>query len=265
MMKKKIVMISCLCVLVLAVAGFTPALASTPLTSTKNTVPIEVTRYAGNDQLSTIMTVSSSDAWQIQQCLIDLYHAQQQNDQLAITHCIAVLNSKGITINARESSLLSPQRILQFYGKTTNHKALIDDLTNQACLFTAIGQGMLVGNFALRFIQAVVAAINNQSSVVAKFILLLVMLPLLAVVLLFNDLIPIRILMPEGALALRNGSVTSIGLQGMKRMTVNATQIGVNLSWFTGITINIPPLKNESKPFTFIAGFAAKVEGPFYG
>ena len=265
MMKKKLMIVSCFCITVLALAGCTPALASQPLTSTKSTVPIEVTRYAGKNQVSTIATVSSTDAWQIEQCLIDLYNAQQQNDQTTIAHCLAVLNSKSITINARELSLLSPQRIIQFYGKTSGQKALMNDLTNQACFFSAIGQGMLVGTFALRFIQAVVAAINNQSSAFAKFILLLVMIPLLLVVLLFNDLIPIRILMPEGALALRNGSVSSIGLQGVKRMTVNATQIGVNISWFTGITINIPPLKNESKPFTFIAGFAAKVEGPFYG
>jgi hypothetical protein len=265
MMKKRFVIGSCLCVIVLALAGFTPALASKPLTPTMNTVPIEVTHCTGINQVRTVATVSSADAWQIEQCLIDLYNAQQQNDQATITHCIAVLNSKGIAISTQEQHLLSPQRIIQYLGKSVSHSALTNDLSNQACFFTAVGQGMLVGTFALRFIQAVVAAINNQTTAFAKFILLLVMLPLLMVVLLFNDLIPIRILMPEGALALRNGSVFSAGLQGVKRMAVNATQIGVNLSWFTGITINIPPLKNESKPFTFVSGFAAKVEGPFYG
>jgi hypothetical protein len=264
MMKKNLVIVSCLCVTVLTLAGFTPALASKPLTATVNTVPVEVTHYTGINQVRTVATISSADAWQIEQCLIDLYNAQQQNDQATITYCIAVLNSKGIAISPHEQSLLSPQRIIQYLGKSISHSALADDISNQVCFFTAVGQGMLVGMFALRFIQAVVAAINNQTSALAKIILLLVMLPLLAVVVLLNDLIPFRILMPEGALALRNGTVFDVGLQGVKRMTANATQIGVNLSWFTGITISIPPLKNESKPFTFVSGFAAKVEGPFY-
>jgi hypothetical protein len=264
-MKKNLMIVSCFCVTVLAIAGCAPALASQPLISTKNSVPIEMNHYAGKNQVSTIAMVSPADAWQIEQCLIDLYNAQQKNDQTTITRCISILNSKGIAISTQDRSFLTPQRIIQFYGKTSGHNALTDDLTNQACFFTAVGQGMLVGTFALRFIQAVVAAINNQSTAFAKFILLLVFLPLIMVVLLFNDLIPIRILMPEGALAMTNGSVTSIGLQGAKHMKVNATQIGVNLSWFTGITISIPKLSNESKPFCFVAGFAAKVEGPFYG
>jgi hypothetical protein len=261
MMKKKLVMVSCLCVIVLALAGYTPALASKPLAPTIGTVPVEVTHYTGKHQVQTITTLSSSDAWQIEQCLIDLNNAQQRNDRTTISHCISILNSKGITISAQEQTLLSPQRIIQLYGKS----ALRDDVSNQACFFTAVGQGMLVGTFALRFIQAVAAAIQNQSNPLGAIILLIIMLPLLLLVLLINDLIPIRILMPQGALALRNGTVFDVGLQGVKRMTANATQIGVNLSWFTGITVNIPPLKNESKPFTFVSGFAAKVEGPFYG
>jgi hypothetical protein len=261
MMKKKLVMVSCLCVIALALAGCTPALASRPLAPTIGTVPVEVTHYTGKYQVQTITTLSSSDAWQIEQCLIDLNNAQQRNDRTTISHCISILNSKGITISAQEQTLLSPQRIIQLYGKSV----LRDDVSNQACFFTAVGQGMLAGTFALKFIQAVAAAIQNQSNPLGAIILLIIMLPLLLLVLLINDLIPIRILMPQGALALRNGTVFDVGLQGVKRMTANATQIGVNLSWFTGITINIPPLKNESKPFTFVSGFAAKVEGPFYG
>ena len=260
MIKKNIMIASCFCIIVLALAGCTPALASPTLTATKNMVPIKVTHSTGEKQTSTTTVVSSTDAWQIEQCLIDLYNAQQRNDQTTISRCLAILNSKGITMSAQDQHMLSPQRIIQLYGKSTFR----DDISNQACFFSAVGQGMLVGTFALRFIQAVVAAIDNQSTVLGKLILLLVFIPLLAVVLLFNDLIPIRILMPEGAIAMTNGSVTSIGLQGVKHMKVNATQIGVNLSFFTGITINIPKLNNQSKPFMFVSGFAAKVEGPFY-
>jgi hypothetical protein len=71
-------------------------------------------------------------------------------------------------------------------------------------------------------------------------------------------------MMPVGTLVLANGTVSSIGVLGVKKMKVNATQIEVNVSWFTGLTINIPRLSNESKPFTFVSGFAAKVEGPLH-
>lgn len=262
MMKKKLMIVSCFCVTVLAIAGCTPALASQPLTSTKSTVPIEVTRYAGKNQVSTTATVSSADAWQIEQCLIELYNAQQQNDRTTIAHCIQILNSKGIVINAQDRSYLTPERVIRFYGKAVGHNALMDDVTNQACLFTAIGQGMLVGAFALKIIQAVSDVIKNQTTVLGALIVLIILLPLLLLAVLINDIIPIRIMMPVGTLVLTNGTVSTIGLLGVKKMKVNATQIQVNVSWFTGLTINIPKLSNESKPFCFISGFAAKVEGP---
>jgi len=262
MMKKNLMIASCFCVTVLALAGCTPALASQPLTSTKSTVPIEVIRYAGKNQVSTIATVSSVDAWQIEQCLIELYNAQQQNDRTTIAHCISVLNSKGIAINAQDRSFLTPERIIQFYGKTSGHNAFMDDVTNQACLFTAIGEGMLFGAFALKIIQAVSDAIRNQTTVLGALIVLIILLPLLLLAVLINAIIPIRIMMPVGTLVLANGTVSTIGTLGVKKMKVNATQIQVNVSWFTGITINIPKLRNESKPFCFVSGFAAKVEGP---
>jgi len=264
MMKKKLVMISCLCVIVLALAGFTPALATKPLDVATSTVPIEVTRYAGENQVKTIASVSPVDAWQIEQCLIDLYDAQQRNDRAAIAHCVMELNSKGITISAQDQSYLTPERVLRFYGKAVGQNGLMDDVTNQACLFTAIGEGMLFGAFALKIIQAASEIIKNQTTVLGALIMLLVLLPFLVLAVLINAVIPIRIMMPVGTLVLTNGTVSTIGVQGVKKMKVNATQIQVNVSWFTGLTINIPKLSNESKPFTFVTGFAGKVEGPLY-
>lgn len=264
MMKKKLVMISCLCVIVLALAGFTPALATKPLDVAKSTVPIEVTRYAGENQVKTIASVSPADAWQIEQCLIDLYDAQQRNDRAAIAHCVMELNSKGITISAQDQSYLTPERALRFYGKAVGQNGLMDDVTNQACLFTAIGEGMLFGAFALKIIQAASEIIKNQTTLLGALIMLIILLPFLVLAVLINAVIPIRIMMPVGTLVLTNGTVSTIGVQGVKKMKVNATQIQVNVSWFTGLTINIPKLSNESKPFTFVTGFAGKVEGPLY-
>jgi hypothetical protein len=269
-MKKNMIAASSLCVIVVVLAGFTPALATKPTTPIINqtTIPIEATRYEGMNPVRTITSVSPADAWQIKQCLIELYNAQEKGDRITITRCIAVLKNKGIAIDTRDQNMLLPRGVPSF-GKTpvpgVPQDAAADNITNAVCFFNAIGQGMLYGTFAIKFIKSVASAIDNQTSVLAKFILLLVLLPLVMVVILLNDLIPFRIMMPAGALVLANGTVSSIGLLGVKRMKVNATQIGVNVSWFTGLTINIPPLKNESKPFTFVSGFAAKVEGPFYG
>lgn len=232
-------------------------------------MPIEVTQYEGINPVKTIATVSLADAWQIKQCLIELYNAQERGDQRTISNCINVLNNKGITIDTRDQALLSPRNIIQSFRKTSfpgfPRSTTRDNLSNAACFFNAIGQGMLYGTFAMKFIQEVANAIRNQTNPIGAIILLIIMLPLIFTIILINDLIPFRIMMPTGALVLTNGTVSSIGLLGLKRMKVNATQIGVNLSWFTGLTINIPRLSNESKPFVFVSGFAVKVEGPFYG
>jgi hypothetical protein len=262
-MKKKMIVVSSLCVIVVVLAGFTPALASKPVTPTVSpTVPIEVTRYQGMNPVQTVAGVSPADAWQIEQCLIELYNAQQRNDRPTISRCITTLKNKGITIGTQDQALLSPRKI-SFPGFPRGTAG--DNISNSICFFSAIGQGMLYGTLATKVIQAIAKAIQNQTNPIGAIILLILMLPLILTVILINDLIPFRIMMPAGALVLSNGTVFSIGLLGVKRMKVNATQIGVNLSWFTGLTINIPPLKNESKPFTFVSGFAAKVEGPFYG
>jgi len=266
-MSKKITVVSVLSVLVVVLAGFTPAFASKATTPNTGPIPvsIEVTRYAGNNPVRTMAKVSPADAWQIKQCLIELYAAQGRGDQNTITQCIAVLKSKGIALDRRDQNLLSTRHVLPQFDKTSLPGFLRgtakDNISNAVCFFSAIGEGMLYGTFAIKFIQAVAAAIRNQTSFLAALILLLVMLPLVVTVILINDLIPFRILMPEGVLVLANGTVSSIGLLGVKRMKVGADQIGVNLSWFTGLSINIPPLHNERKPFVFVFGFAIKAEG----
>jgi hypothetical protein len=76
---------------------------------------------------------------------------------------------------------------------------------------------------------------------------------------LLTNLIPFRILAPNGIISIKNGSMSSLGLNGFKRATVGVDSVGVNLSWFTGITINIPPI-NDRKSFLFISGIAMEVK-----
>lgn len=265
-MEKKIVILSILCVIAIVLAGCTPALASkTTVPSTDHAkVPIEVTRYIGKHPVQTIALVSPTDALRIKQCLIELYDAKVRNDQDTVARCIALLKQDGILRDRQDQNLVSPQKPFpdcvqrSFPGIPQNSAG--DNLSNSVCFFNAIGQGMIYGTITIQFIQAITNILRNQTNPFLAFILLLVFLPLLILVILINDLIPFRILMPTGVLVMANGSATSIGLAGFKHTKVGADHIQVNLSLFTGLTINIPPLTNESKPFTFVSGFALKAD-----
>jgi hypothetical protein len=264
-MKKKIVAVSFFCMMVVILVCFTPALASKVITPSISSaaIPIQITRYMGKNPVRTIALVSPTDASQIKQCLIDLYQAQESNDHTTIAKCIVVLKSYGIVLDKKDQALMSPQNNIPQFSKTLlpgfTCSATQDNISNTVCFFNAIGQGMMYGSFALKFLQEVAKVLQNQTNLFSVIILLIVLLPLIVTVLLFNDLIPIRILMPVGVLVLANGTVSSIGLLGVKHMNVGAAPIGANLNWFTGLTINIPRLNNESKPFVFVSGFALKV------
>jgi hypothetical protein len=112
----------------------------------------------------------------------------------------------------------------------------------------------------LAFAQAIIKAIENVSNPIGAIILLIILLPLLVLTMLLTDLIPFRIFAPTGVISVRNGTISSLGLNGFQRVKVGAEGYGVNLSGFTGITINIPPINNH-KTFLFVSGFALKAEG----
>jgi hypothetical protein len=112
----------------------------------------------------------------------------------------------------------------------------------------------------LAFVQELVDAINNVSNPIGAVILYIILLPLIVLTILLTDLIPFRIFSPRGAIALRNGTISATGAGGRQKVTVGEEGYGVNLSGFTGITINIPPI-NTHKSFLFVSGFALKAEG----
>ena len=112
----------------------------------------------------------------------------------------------------------------------------------------------------LAFVQAIVKAVENVSNPIGAIILLIILLPILVLTMLLTDLIPFRILAPTGAISVQNGTISCLGLNGFQRVKVGAEGYGVNLSGFTGITINIPPMNNRSS-FLFVSGFALKAEG----
>jgi hypothetical protein len=265
-MNKKIVIASLFMVMLVLLTAFSPALASKNnnfKTIKNDLVTIEVNRYLGKKPEQIYTRVTSAEAEQIKQDLMALYDAQQRNDHKAISKYEALLNEKGIFGNSYQKFYSNDNR-MTLTEKTKFTQYLTSqtgaNISNSFCYFNAIGEGIMLWWLGLQVWDGIVHAIQNVSNPIAALILLLVLLPFLVITMLFTDLIPFRILAPYGAISLQNGTTSSLGLMGYKRVEVGATPCGVNLSWFTGITINIPSINNH-KPFLFVSGIALKAEG----
>ncbi len=264
-MNKKIVLISLLAAVLVVATGFTPALASsqnTLLSIKHDLVTIEVNHHLGRQTKQIRTTVAVSEAEEIRQYLSKLYDAQERNDYQAILKYELLLNEKGIFGDSYQK--ISPnipgvfmleKTTLPFYPT-----GLADEnISNTFCYFNAIGEGLVAWWLAVQILEGIITMIKNASSLIVALIILLTFLPFFVLTMLFTNLIPFRILAPKGVLSLVNGTIFALGLQGFQRVEVGAESYAVNLSGFTGITINIPPI-NDRKSFLFVSGFALKAE-----
>lgn len=264
-MNKKIIILSTSVCILLLLTGLTPALASnnTNVFTTRNTfVTIEVNHHLGRHKQQTLTTVPLEEAEEIRQYLCALYDAQERKDYAAITYYESLLTEKGI-FDERYQQLFLRNKEDVFLGKKNivpSVTTLADEnISNRLCFFNAIGEGIVAWWLALKIWEGIVRIIKNQTSALAALILLLVFLPYFVLALVFTNLIPFRIMTPIGALFLKNGTISCIGLNGFQRVNVGPEGYDVNLSWFTGLTINIPPINNRSS-FLFISGFALNAE-----
>ena len=266
-MKKTIVLLSLLMVALVFISAFSPALASkntAALQTMKNDlVTIEVNQYLGRKTDRIYTKVTSAEAEQIKQELIAWHDAQQRNDHTAVTHYETLLKEKGIFGN-RYQHLYANENSMTLFEKTRYLPSPLGDtgsnISNSMCYFNALGEGIMLWWLGLQVWNAIVQTIKNVSNPLAAFILLLALLPFLVLTIVITNLIPFRILAPSGSIALQNGTISSTGAEGHKKVDVGATPCEVNLTGFTGITINILP-SNTTKSFLFISGFAVKVEG----
>ncbi|HWR27967.1 MAG TPA: hypothetical protein VN377_05985 [Candidatus Thermoplasmatota archaeon] len=265
-MNKKIISLSILSVAIILLTGCTPALASPEnksLAMKTDLVTIEVNHYLGRETKQIRTTVTASDAEQIRIYLTELYKAQERNDIAAIATYEALLNEKGI-FGEQFHRFSSNINGIASIGKTklSNYFPNIagENISNSLCFFNAIGEGGMLWWIGLTFIKNLVDAITNVSNPIGAVILLIILLPLIVLTMLLTDLIPFRIFAPTGIISLRNGTVSALGANGRQKVIVGAESYGVNLSGFTGITINIPPINNH-KSFLFVSGFALKAEG----
>ena len=267
-MNKKIVFVSVATAVIILLTGFTPALASNKdnfIEIKNDLVTIEVNHYLGRQPKQLRTTVTASEAEEIRQYLIELYNAQERNDRQSISTYEALLNEKGIFGESYQKfysnndglTLIEKTKLPRFPSSLAG-----ENISNRFCYFNAIGEGIMLWWLGLAFVQAIVKAVENVSNPIGAIILLIILLPLLVLTMLLTDLIPFRILAPTGAMSLRNGTISCLGLNGFQREKVGVEGYGVNLSWFTGITINIPPINNHTA-FLFVSGFALKAEGQY--
>jgi hypothetical protein len=248
---------------IIILAGFTPAIASNPQAAQAALVPIEVTQYFGAGPESSQLLVTEEKADQIQALATELSLAIDNHDMKAAANCVSALKALGIAFGP---AFLPLVKIQDKIANLPVHLPLgvmgpDENLTNSACTLKATGEGMMLGPVAENFIRSISEAINNQSSFLGAIILLIIMLPFIAIFVLSNVFIPFRILMSHGVLVLKNGTITTKGAEGNKVVEVGSHSAQVNVTLFTGITIQIVPLNTNRTGFCFIYGHAGKTEG----
>ena len=263
-MKGKVVVLSTIVAILVVLGGLSPSVCSKDLEAFSNeNLIIEVNRYDGKNSEPICTELTYEEAEEIKQILIQLNEAIENSDEEAISQYEEFLNEKGIFgddyqkfySNDEFSELMEKSKLTRysnFFGQKNG-----DNISNYMCYFNAIGKGIMLFTLGLKLWEGIVRAVENASSPLAGLIILLALLPFLILVMLFTHLIPFRILMPEGAITMQSGTISSLGLMGFKKVVVDTEPVDVNLSWFTGITINLPFSEN---PFLFVSGIALEVK-----
>jgi len=256
-MKKKIICLSAIIIGMLIIFGsLSPAVCSKDI----DTITIEVNRYYEKNSETIYTDINLEESEEIKQILINLNIAIKQNDEEAISQYEKILNEKGI-FGEKNQKFYSNNQFTETLKKTNLDKYTkyfgstnVDNISNSLCYFNAIGEGIVLWWLSLQLWEGIIEALKNVSNPIAAFILFLALVPFLYFVILLTNLIPFRILAPRGAMALRNGSISSLGLKGLKRLSVGEDSVEVNISGFTGVTVNL------GTSFLFISGIAFGVK-----
>ena len=266
-MKRKIFLISIFAAVLVILAALSPSIISKDIENLKSTemINVEVNRYFGRNPEKIINEMTLEEAENLKEILINLHEAIEKSDEEAIQIYEEQLNDMNLFgENYQEfHSSKNFDKLVKKY-KPDNLLRLLkfkngDDLSNLFCFINAIGKGILVSAIGLAVWEAVRKIINNASSIIEAFVLLIIFLPLALVVILLTSLIPFRILMPRGAIVMDEGSILSVGLKGFKNLKVTENTVA-NISWFTGLSINIPGNNETGRDaFCFISGFAAEI------
>jgi len=227
------------------------------------TVTIEVNKYLGGKPEQILTEVSEEEAEEIAQLLLELYDAIERNDNAAILKYENILNTRGI-FGDEYSEFYSQDEFLEMVETPENSQLVKrfdemqgDNISNYVCYYHAAGKGIMIFTLGLRVLEAIIDAIENADSFLEAFVLLIALLPFYVLIALITHIVPFRILLPIGVILMESGKMFSLGLGGFKSVTVEDEPYNVNISWFTGLTVNIPFSEN---PFLFVSGVAFEVK-----
>lgn len=268
-MKNKLILISVIIAAIIVLGSCSSSITASNLEEIQSTesVSILVNKYYGYQPKTIETEVSIEEAEEIKEILINLNEAITNNDYETISYYEKKLNNKGIfEDNYQEFYSNEEYNQLLQSNKRSNLLGLLegkngDNLSNLLCFFNAIGQGLFVSYIGLLVWEGFQRLLSNASSFAEMFVIIIVFLPLVLVTVVLTGLIPLRIFMPKGMVYVENGRISSIGLKGVKRVTVDTEPVGVNLSFFTGLSISIPGNEDTGREdFVFASGIALKVE-----
>lgn len=263
-MKNRIGFLSIFCAVIVILAGMSTVIGSTDIEEIEKNekIVVEVNKYYDKTSESILSELSYDEAFELKEILIKLNEAIESNDEAEISRCEGYLYKNGF-LGEKYQKFFSQNTFLK--NIKSNRFPILSDLlqklngdniSNTLCYFNAIGNGILLFPIGVMIWEAIVRIIKNASSGFAAFILLISLLPILVMVMLVTHLVPFRILMSKGVITMRKGRISSLGLKGLKRLKVDTENVVANITWFSGITFNIPFGNNS---FLFVSGIAARV------
>ena len=268
-MKKKLISISIIIAIIIVLGSCSSSITASNLEEIQSTesVSILVNKYYGNRPKTIETEVSIEEAEEIKEMLINLNEAITNNDHETISYYEKKLNSKGIFKDDYQEFYSNEEynQLIQS-NKRTNLLGLLegkngDNLSNLLCFFNAIGQGLFVSYLGALALEAFLQLIGNASSFIEMFVIFIIFFPFVALTVILTGFIPIRILMPKGNVWMESGKMSTIGLNGVKRITVDTEPVTVNLSFFTGLSISIPGDEDSGRDsFVFASGLALRVQ-----
>ncbi|MCD6237064.1 MAG: hypothetical protein J7K13_03825 [Thermoplasmata archaeon] len=233
---------------------FSPVVSSRSLDHQKS-VTVEVNKIGISGIKKVLTKISYDEACKLRELLIRLDEALSAGNLRAVRKYESEINGLGIFGDGYQK-IPVPMAV--------SSTAVEDDnISNTLCYFHAAGRGTIYFTFALKLVEMIKQAVKNATSLIGALAVIIAMIAIFAPIIILTYIVPFRIAMPVGMVRVENGSVSSFGTMGYKKVEVKENEtFDVNISWFTGITINIPfhSQDNESGNFLFVSGFALSVE-----
>jgi hypothetical protein len=256
--KKQAILLCIVSSVILLLSSCIPTVYSHQIEKDQKNIIIETTLYTDQGPITKHTTMTVQEALKIKQLLINLNQAIEIEDTNLIKFYTQQLQSAGL-LEKQHLDFLPNEN--QYLAETDlfHHQHLLSSnttLSNALCYLHAVGEGFILFSIGLLLTPLIIALIIN-------------LLPLLGVImliclgiLLITHAIPIRFFMPFGLVQMKKGTVSTLGLAGYQQKTLEAEEsLTLGVAGFTGITINLPPLQEDSDGFLFVSGISILTHG----